>query len=280
MSHTLEGDQPGVEFLGFHIRQRRVGKHQSGKGPGGHYRLGFKTLIQPAKTNVTEHLAELGRIMRDARAWSQVALVQKLNPKIRGWANYYRTVMSKATFSRLDALVWVKLRHWANRRHPDASPGWVYNRYWTRQKARWVCATPATSRDQASLTSHSQVSFRQYIKVAGNRSPYEGDWVYWSARQGRYPMVSPRLAILLKRQNGRCAWCRQYFQQEDPLEVDHIDGDRKNSRSLNLQVLHGHCHDAKTRDKGEYLSLGMRDRHQDTEGRREGKVSCSVLEQR
>src|SRR5262249_47685639 len=31
--HTLEGDQPGFEFLGFHIRQYRVGKHQSGKGP-------------------------------------------------------------------------------------------------------------------------------------------------------------------------------------------------------------------------------------------------------
>ena len=30
ISHTLEGDQPGFEFLGFHIRQYRVGKHQSG----------------------------------------------------------------------------------------------------------------------------------------------------------------------------------------------------------------------------------------------------------
>ena len=41
--HTLEGDQPGVEFLGFHIRQYRVGKHQSGKGPRGGKRLGYKT---------------------------------------------------------------------------------------------------------------------------------------------------------------------------------------------------------------------------------------------
>src|SRR5262249_36775015 len=40
MSHTLEGDQPGMDFLGFHIRQYRVGKHQSGKGPRGVQRLG------------------------------------------------------------------------------------------------------------------------------------------------------------------------------------------------------------------------------------------------
>ena len=34
--HTLEGDQPGFEFLGFDIRQYRVSKYQAGKGPGGH----------------------------------------------------------------------------------------------------------------------------------------------------------------------------------------------------------------------------------------------------
>ncbi len=32
--HTLEGKDPGFEFLGFHIRQYLVGKHQSGKRPG------------------------------------------------------------------------------------------------------------------------------------------------------------------------------------------------------------------------------------------------------
>jgi RNA-directed DNA polymerase len=102
--HTLEGEQPGVDFLGFHIRQSRVGKHQSGKGPRGHQRLGFKTLITPAKANVKAHLAELGRIIRAARAWSQAA------------------------FSRLDHLTWVKLRHWARRRHPNTSARWVYDR--------------------------------------------------------------------------------------------------------------------------------------------------------
>ena len=54
LSHTLEGDDPGFEFLGFHIRQYRVGKHQSGKHPHGH-RLGFKTLIKPAKAAYTQH---------------------------------------------------------------------------------------------------------------------------------------------------------------------------------------------------------------------------------
>jgi RNA-directed DNA polymerase len=188
--------------------------------------------------------------------------------------------MSKVTFSRRDSLVGIKLRHWANRRHPDASPGWVYNRYWSRHKARWVCATPATCPDQASLTSPSTVSIRRQGKGAGNRSPYEGDWVYGRARQGRYPTVNARLATWLKRQSGCWVWCGLYFQQEDPMEMDHIDGDRKNSRRINRHALHGHCHDAKPREHKAYLPAGMRDKHQKTEERRDRKRSCSVLKQR
>ncbi|HEY7532894.1 MAG TPA: hypothetical protein VH681_08980 [Nitrospiraceae bacterium] len=74
MSHTLEGDQPGMDFLGFHIRQYRVGKHQSGKGARGSQRLGYKTLITPAKANVKAHLAELGRIIRQGQDGPQAAL--------------------------------------------------------------------------------------------------------------------------------------------------------------------------------------------------------------
>jgi RNA-directed DNA polymerase len=80
--HTLEGDQPGMDLLGFHIRQYRVGTHQSGKGPRGHHRLGFNTLIKPAKVNVKAHLAALGQIIGSGRAWPQAALIRQLNPKI------------------------------------------------------------------------------------------------------------------------------------------------------------------------------------------------------
>jgi RNA-directed DNA polymerase len=280
ISHTLEGDQPGLDFLGFHIRQHRVGKHQSGKGPGGREPLRHKTLITPAKANVKEHLAELGRLIRAGQNWPQAAVIHKLNPKIRGWANYYRTWVSQATFGRLDRLTWVKLHSWARRRHPKQSAGWVYNRYWPRRESRRVFATLITRPSQAYLASHTDTASLRHAKVTGNRSPYDGDWVYWSKPQGRYPTVSPRLATLLKRQGGRCAHCKLFFQHADQIEIDHISGDRRDSRSTNLQTLHGHCHDAKTRNQREHLPVGRRDKYQDTEERCEGKLSCPVLEQR
>ena len=93
-------------------------------------------------------------------------------------------------------------------------------------------------------------------------------------------MVGPRLATLLKRQGGRCAYCGLFFQPGDQLEVDHISGHRRDSRYSHLQALHGHCHDAKTREHAEYLPVGLRDKHQDPEERSARKRARSVLKQR
>jgi len=277
--HTLEGEAPGFEFLGFHIRQYRVGTHQSGKRPGGQ-RLGYKPLIKPAKANIQEHLAALGRIIRRSRALPQSEVIRQLNPIIRGWAHYYRTGVSKAVYARLDVLTWVKLRSWAHRRHPTKTTPWVIQRYWHRLGTRLTFATSATAPQAGHLHTHSEVPITRHITIRGNRSPYDGDWVYWSTRQGRHPEVRPRLATLLKQQRGRCASCGLFFHCEDRLEIDHIDGDRRHARGTNLQALHGHCHDAKTREHGDSLPHGMRDQHQDTEERSARKRARSVLEQR
>jgi RNA-directed DNA polymerase len=279
ISHTLEGDQPGFDCLGFNIRQYRVGKHQSGKRPNGQP-LGFKTLIKPAKANIAEHLAELGRIIGRGKALPQGALIHQLNPKIRGWATYYRTSVSKAAFGRLDFLTWDKLRSWARRRHPRKTGGWVKNRYWHRVDNRLAFAPAATDAATVHLLTHSAVPITRHVKVSGNRSPYDGDWVYWSTRQGRHPDASPKLAQLLKRQHGCCRFCGLVFQHDDRIEVDHINGDHRNARYTNLQALHGHCHDAKTREHGDYLPPGLRDKHQHIEERREAKVTRADLEQR
>jgi RNA-directed DNA polymerase len=277
--HTLAGDQPGFDWLGFNIRQYRVGKHQSGKRSNG-TPLGFKTLIKPAKANMATHLAELGRIIARGKVLSQGAVIQQLTPKIRGWTNYYRTSVSQAAFDRLDFLTWEKLRRWAHRRHPRQSAGWVWKRYWHQLGTRVAFATSATDPETVHLVTHSEMPITRHVKVRGNRSPYDGDWVYWSTRQGRHPDANPRLARLLKTQRGQCRYCGLFFQHGDRIEVDHINGDRRNSRFANLQALHGHCHDAKTREQGDYLPPGLRDKHQHTEERRERKRSRAVLDQR
>jgi RNA-directed DNA polymerase len=280
MYHPWEGAQPGFALLRCDIRQYRVSTYQAGKGPGGHGRLGFKTLIKPAKIKVKDHLAALGRIIKRGQALPQGQLIRQLNPTMRGWANSYRVGVSHAVDERLDHLTWITLRHWARWRHPRTSTAWAIRRYWHRWGTRLTFATSATDPDAVHLLAHSEVPMTRQVKVQSNRSPSDGDGVYWSTRQGRHPNVGARLARLLKQQHGRCRRCGLFFQHDDRIEVDHSNGNHRDARSANLQALHGHCHDAKTREQGDSLPPGLRDKHQHTEERCEAKVTRAVLKQR
>jgi RNA-directed DNA polymerase len=63
---------------------------------------------------------------------------------------------------------------------------------------------------------------------------------------------APRVAKLLKIQKGKCPHCGQYFTSDDLLEVDHITPISLGGKDeyKNLQLLHAHCHDVKSRYDG------------------------------
>jgi RNA-directed DNA polymerase len=117
LTHTLKKveENVGFEFLGFHVQQYKVGDYRCAKDTHGN-RLGFKTLITPSNAKVKLHLAKIGEVIDTHKNAPQAALISKLNPIIRGWSNYYSTVCSSETFSKVDHLMWQKLRAWARRR--------------------------------------------------------------------------------------------------------------------------------------------------------------------
>jgi len=239
ITHTLEEHEGkvGFDFLGFTVRQFRVGKHHSGKN-GQCRLLGFKTLIKPSKRKATAHHDRLREQIRVMRTAPQKELIAHLNPMIRGWANFYRTVVSKAAFSKLDDRMYSALRYWARRRHPNQSARWIAARYW--RLPRWDFGTK-----DLVLARHAATRIVRHAKIPGRKTPFDGDWLYWSSRWGHYPDVSPALARLLRRQKGRCAGCQRLFQPgDDLLERHHKDGDRTNNSNSNFELLHRHCHDA------------------------------------
>jgi RNA-directed DNA polymerase len=237
-THTSEG----FNFLGFNIRQYKVGKHHSGKTHRRH--LGFKTLIKPAKNKVIAHYRTIADTIKGLDGAPQGAVIQKLNPIIRGWANYYATVVSKETFSTLNALTWNSLERWCKRQHPNKSAKWVNNKYFkTIENRNWIF-----SDGKSILTTHIATSIKRHIKVKGNKSPFDGDIVYWGQRLRNHPDISRRVSILLKAQKGRCNHCGLHLRDGDKWEVDHIIPLSKGSKDVykNLQLLHRHCHDVKT----------------------------------
>jgi RNA-directed DNA polymerase len=243
LTHTLNeiNGNVGFEFLGFHIQQHRVGNYRSSNTSKG-IPLGFTTLIIPSKAKVKTHLAKIAEVIDTHKTASQAALISKLNPIIRGWSNYYSTVVSKETYSRVDYLTYDKLRAWARKRGKgNINKG----KYWrTVGDRNWCFSTE----DGLELKQHSDTPIVRHTKIKGAASPYNGDWTYWSKRRGEYPETPNRVASLIKKQKGICPHCGLYFTSTDIVEVDHIKPTSVGGKDTydNLQLLHKHCHDAKT----------------------------------
>ncbi len=152
--------------------------------------------------------------MRQQRGAPQSGVIADLNPKIRGWTLYYRNVVAKRSFTRQDAQLYRVLRGWARRRHPRKTKRWQFRRYWRKVENR-TCFTDG----QYILAHHAAQPIQRHIKVRGTKSPYDGDRVYWSARLGRHPAIAPRVARLLKQQQGRCVYRRQHEKAQLDLSL-------------------------------------------------------------
>ncbi|WP_322112013.1 group II intron reverse transcriptase/maturase [Aerosakkonema funiforme] len=247
LTHTykeLEGNV-GFDFLGFHIQQYKVGNYRCAKSTNGKL-LGFKTIITPSKAKVKNHLDKIAEVIDNHKTASQAALISKLSPIIRGWSNYYSTVVSKEIFSKLDMLTYEKLRAWAKRR---GKGNINKDKYWrTVGNRRWCFSTE----DGLELAQHKATPIIRHVNVKGRASPYNGDWTYWSKRRGKYPGTPNRVSKLLNRQKGKCSHCGLYFTSTDIVEVDHEIPKSLGGKDAygNLRLLHKHCHDIKTANDG------------------------------
>jgi len=247
ITHTLNevNGNTGFEFLGFHIQHHKVGNYRCAKNRYG-TPLGFKTLITPSKTKIKTHLAKIAEVIDTHKNAPQATLISKLNPIIRGWSNYYSTVVSKKTFSKVDHLTYDKLRAWARKRGKgDINK----DKYWrTVGNRNWCFSTE----DGLELITHDSTPIFRHTKVKGEASPFDGDWIYWSKRRGEYPETPTRVSKLIKKQKGICSHCGLYFSSTDIVEVDHTKPISLGGKDTleNLQLLHRHCHDTKTANDG------------------------------
>lgn len=250
LTHTFnpklsEDGKAGFDFLGHHIQQYPAGRHRAIKNTD------FVLLITPTKKASKAHQKEIKRIILKHRSSPQAALIQELNPVIRGWANYYShsDIKTVGESSRQDYLTHLKLRRWAKRRCKNsATKG--YKAYWHSFGSRNYVFSTREGANPLRLQLHSDVecSSTSYVKVKGDKSPYDGDVVYWSSRLGINPELPKRVALLLKKQKGKCAYCGLNFRNDDVMEVDHIQPTTLGGKDewKNLQLLHRHCHDKKT----------------------------------
>lgn len=124
----------GFDFLGFTLRRYRRGGRPT------------KLLITPSRGAVRRIRRRLADELRKLRGSNAMALIARLNPIIRGWAAYYRGVVSSKVFAGLDHHLWWLTCRWARRSHPNKPKKWIFRRYFGRfnkfRNDHW-CSAPA-----------------------------------------------------------------------------------------------------------------------------------------
>ena len=149
----------GFNFLGHTVRK-----------------YGDKLLITPAKSKVEAMRKKIGELIHSAVALRQEELLRQLNPRLRGWANYYRNGAAKQTFGKLDYYVYGRLWRWLKRRHSNKSKRWIRRKYFSATPSK-AFSVRLKAKDGGSrvLSLYHTVSTRieRHIKVRGEANPYD-----------------------------------------------------------------------------------------------------------
>lgn len=244
--HTFTQDlltkKRGFDYLGFHIAQQPIGKFKQKKG-GGPYR----TLTSPSRVSVTKHIANLKSTLK--KTAKREAIISRLNPKIIGWGNYFRSGTSAKIFNYLDHHILKLLLSRLKQIHRKRNMKWIVQRYFKRINGyKWTFYCLGKNNKETTLVRHATIGILRHVKVKGNMSIYDDNLVYWSKRLKLMPGFSESKRKLLNKQKGICPLCSGTFWYGDEMEIDHIVPIFKGGQrtSTNIQLVHKHCHHRKT----------------------------------
>ncbi len=231
--------EKGFDFLGQNVRRYPDGKLR----------------IKPSKKNVKTFLDGIRATIKAGLGLSAADLVDQLNPKIRGWANYHRHVVSKSTFAYADHFIFHRLWQWARRRHPKKSSTWLKEKYYGHNRGRNWCFFGEQYDDEgqpskAWLYHASSTPTKRHIKLKGEANPYDPAYeTYFEEREGFHMLDTFRgtktLRFLWMEQRGLCAVCNTKITRITGWRlhycVSRVKGGSKSAE--NRVLLHPECHD-------------------------------------
>src|SRR5205823_1675233 len=79
-----------------------------------------------------------------------------------------------------------------------------------------------------------------YVKIKGNKSPFDGDAAYWVNRMNK--KYDGYRRSLIKSQDAKCQMCNLRLRVTDEIHVHHVNKDHSDNRWQNLQIVHRACH--------------------------------------
>jgi len=228
----------GFDFLGFNVRQYHVPAQT---------KSGWKLLIKPSKKSVQRLVERLRTEWLALKGQPVPVVLARLNPIIRGWANYFRTSVAKRIFNKLDDYMFTREVRYIKHTHSRKSQAWQSARYFGKlhpaREDKYVFGDKQTGR---YLLKFSWFPIERHILVKGSNSPDDpGLRAYWHKRElNKINNLKPNVRNLARQQAGRCPLCGESLFIHENIEQHHIVSRKGGGSddSSNLLLVHYYCH--------------------------------------
>ncbi len=192
----------GFDFLGWHFKVQRNEKFR----------------CTPSKENYLSLRKKAKAIINSSNMGSQEK-AEKLAPIIRGWREYHKNCKMSRTRDTL----------WGINRRAFK----VFN----REKKNNRESSERLIRKAFPKVPYSE---NQHIKVKEDKSPYDGDFIYWSRRESK--LYDGYTSKALKKQSHKCGYCGLTFLPGERIQLHHKDKNHNNWKYNNLVATHKSCH--------------------------------------
>jgi len=200
-----------------------------------------KVLVKPSKDNTKRFLNDIRGVIKKYPTIKQEDLIDILNPKIRGWANYHRHIVAKEIFSYVDYHIYHAIQRWCKRRHQKKGKWWINKKYFHKIDNRnWVFAARTENGEYKELIRADATRIIRHIKIRKEANPYDPKWyMYFEEREGDLMFYSmkgrKRLKEMWIKQSRICPVCGD--------EINKVTGWRTHAGDDGKKVLvHPDCH--------------------------------------
>ncbi len=233
----------GFDFLGFNVRHYPCPQTS---------RSGYKLRITPSKKAVLGKVGEIRDIWLALHGHSVKAVLWKLNPIIRGWANYYRKSVASKTFSKLDNWMFRRQVRFARHTHPEKSWKWMCKRYWGKlndtRDDNWVFGDKQSGK---YLLKFGWFKIVRHELVRGASSPDDPELrdYWWERQKVNANHLSAGDIDMANDQGWVCRLCGMDLINGEELHRHHTKPRARGGSDArrNRELVHLFCHQQETR---------------------------------
>ncbi len=241
----------GFDFLGWNFRRYKSTTRSKNE----------ITLIKPSKPNIQAFKDTLKEEFKKLRGQNQTVVISRLNPIIRGWVNYHKSVCSKRIFNSLDTWIFQKLVKWGKSLHSNKSNKWIHNKYFgcfcQGRKDKWVFGYKAKDSNGKETVYYLEklawTTIKRHNLVTYKNSPDDASLTeYWNKRKIRNEEsraaqnISKGKSKVAASTYYKCQWCGEMLGSEgySNVHIHHIVPKRLGGEDTykNLMYLHAECH--------------------------------------